>query len=171
MFRSFRVFSHQVTDVGCPFPDSKQKCLPYGWPRSGTKKEPKPKLLSPDISGGVSVFHVMGWGPKKFVCPSKPRESNLFGGISRDFAGISRKRPKSLRKKCLGSIFGPYNRHSQGVCVCVCVCVCARAHVSIRYYPRITTITSITYYIFFSFFLGGGDFFLKMTLIITFLHP
>ena len=44
-----------------------------------------------------------GWGPKSSVCPSKPRESNFFGGISRDFAGISRKRPKSLRKKCLGS--------------------------------------------------------------------
>ena len=40
-----------------------------------------------------------GWGPKSSACPSKPRESNFFGGISRDFAGISRKRPKSLRKK------------------------------------------------------------------------
>ena len=49
-----------------------------------------------------------GWGPKSSICPSKPRESNFFGGISRDFAGISRKRPKSLRKQCLGSIFGPY---------------------------------------------------------------
>ena len=49
-----------------------------------------------------------GWGPKSSVCPSKPRESNFFGGISRDFAGISRKRPKSLRKKCLGSILVPY---------------------------------------------------------------
>ena len=26
-----------------------------------------------------------GWGPKSSVCPSKPRESKLFGGISRDF--------------------------------------------------------------------------------------
>ena len=50
-----------------------------------------------------------GWGPKSSVCPSKPRESNFFGGISQDFAGISPKRPKSLRKKCLGSIFGPYS--------------------------------------------------------------
>ena len=32
----------------------------------------------------------------------------FFGGISRDFAGISRGRPKSLRKKSLGSIFVPY---------------------------------------------------------------
>ena len=49
-----------------------------------------------------------GWGPKSSVFSWKPRESNFFGGISRDFAGISRKHPKSLRKKSLGSIFGPY---------------------------------------------------------------
>ena len=53
-----------------------------------------------------------GWGPNSSVCPSKPRESNLFGEISRDLAGISRKRPKSLRKRCLGSIFGPYKTRS-----------------------------------------------------------
>ena len=77
--------------------------------KSGTKKEPKPKLLGPDIFrwGGGLPREREGWGPKSSVCPSKPREPNFFGGISRDFAGISRKRPKSLRKKCLGSIFGP----------------------------------------------------------------
>ena len=31
-----------------------------------------------------------GWGPKSSACPSKLRENKLFGGISRDFAGISR---------------------------------------------------------------------------------
>ena len=30
---------------------------------------------------------------------SKPRKTKLFGGISRDFAGISRGHPKSLREK------------------------------------------------------------------------
>ena len=40
-----------------------------------------------------------GWGPKSSVCPSKPGQSNFFGGVSRDFAGISRGHPKSLRKK------------------------------------------------------------------------
>ena len=40
-----------------------------------------------------------GWGPKSSVCPSKPGKPNFFGGISLDFAGISRGRPKSLRKK------------------------------------------------------------------------
>ena len=40
-----------------------------------------------------------GWGPKSSVCPSKPMETKLFGGMSRDLAGISRVCPKSLRKK------------------------------------------------------------------------
>ena len=66
---------------------------------SGKKKEPKPKLLVRICSGGMGVFHRKGWGPKSLVCPSKPRETKLFGGISRDFAGISRGCPKSLRKK------------------------------------------------------------------------
>ena len=35
-----------------------------------------------------------GWGPKSSVCPSKPGKSNFFGGISRDFAGISWRCPK-----------------------------------------------------------------------------
>ena len=59
-------------------------------------------------SGYLQVFHVKGWGPKSSVCPSKPRETKIFGGISRDFAGISRRCPKSLRKKSLCSIFVPY---------------------------------------------------------------
>ena len=68
-----------------------------------------------------------GWRPKSSICSSKPRESNFFGGISRDFAGISRKRPKSLRKKMFGFKFGPLlkgpfsdlNRvHAKGVVLC-----------------------------------------------------
>ena len=51
-------------------------------------------------SSGVVVFHTKGLGPKSSVCPSKKTgKSNYFGGISRNFAGISRGRPKSLRKK------------------------------------------------------------------------
>ena len=46
----------------------------------------------------VGVFPVKGRGPKSSVCPSKPRETKLFGGISRDFAGISQGHLKSLRK-------------------------------------------------------------------------
>ena len=64
--------------------------------------------MSPDIFWWGGGLPREGVGAKKFGISSKPRESNFFGGISRDFAGISRKRPKSLRKKCLGSIFGPY---------------------------------------------------------------
>ena len=66
---------------------------------SGTKKnEHKPKLLSPDIfrCHPVGVLHVLGWGPKSSVCPSKPGKSNFLGGISRDFAGKTRRCPKSL---------------------------------------------------------------------------
>ena len=48
-----------------------------------------------------------GWGPKSSVCPSKPRESNFFGGISRDLAGISRERPKSLRKNVWVQFLAP----------------------------------------------------------------
>ena len=51
-----------------------------------------------------------GWGPKRSVCPSKPGKSNFLGGISRDFAGISRRCPKSLRKKSLCSSFVPYGK-------------------------------------------------------------
>ena len=45
-----------------------------------------------------------GRGPKSSVCPSKPGKPNLFGGISRDFAGISRRCPKSLRRKGLCTV-------------------------------------------------------------------
>ena len=63
------------------------------------KKEPKPKLLGPDIlrwGGGLSCE---GVGAEKFGMSLETRETKLFGGISRDFAGISQRRPKSLRKK------------------------------------------------------------------------
>ena len=72
------------------------------------KSKKNPNFLVRIFSGGVGVFHVNGWGPKSSIRPSKPAKSNFLGGISRDFAGISRGRPKSLRKKSLGSIFVPY---------------------------------------------------------------
>ena len=64
----------------------------------GRKRNPNLNFLVRIFSGGVGVFHVKGWGPKSSVCPSKPGKSNFLGGISRDFAGISRRCPKSLRK-------------------------------------------------------------------------
>ena len=75
---------------------------------SGTKKEHKPTLLSTDIFRWGRGLPREGVGPKSSMCPSKPGKSNFFGGISQDFAGISRKCPKSLRKKSLCSIFAPY---------------------------------------------------------------
>ena len=64
------------------------------------KPNPNPNFLVRMSSGGVGVFHMKGRGGRKSsVCPSKPGKSNAFGGISRDFAGISRGCPKSLREK------------------------------------------------------------------------
>ena len=83
------------------------RCLKSLCKRSGTKKEPKPKLFGPDIFGWGGGLPREGVGPKSSVCPSKPRETKLFGGISRDFAGISWKCPKSLREKGLCSILVP----------------------------------------------------------------
>ena len=74
----------------------------------GRKRNPNPNFLVRIFSSGVGVFHVKGWGPKSSACPSKPGKSNFLGGISRDFAGISRRCPKSLRKKGLCSISVPY---------------------------------------------------------------
>ena len=74
---------------------------------SGTKKEHKPKLLSPIFFGGVGVLHVKGWGPKSSVCPSKPGKS------------ISRRCPKSLRNKSLCSIFVPNFGSLNSFCVSV----------------------------------------------------
>ena len=53
---------------------------------SGKENEHKPNLLGPDI------FHVNERGPKRTLYPLEPSETKLLGGISRDFAGISRER-------------------------------------------------------------------------------
>ena len=76
---------------------------------SGTAKEPKPKLLSLDIFRWGRGHPREGVGPKSSVGPSKPGKLDILGGISRDFAGISQRRPKSLKKKVCVQFFGPYN--------------------------------------------------------------
>ena len=65
----------------------------------GGKRNPNPNFLVRIFSSGVGVFDVNGWGPKTSTRPSKPGKSNFLCGMSRDFARISRGRPKSLRKK------------------------------------------------------------------------
>ena len=72
------------------------------------RKNTNPNFWVQISSGGVGVFHVKGWGPKKFGMSFETREtSNFSGRISRGFARISRRYPKNLRNK-LSSIFGPY---------------------------------------------------------------
>ena len=73
----------------------------------GRKRYPNPNVLVRIFSGGVGVFRVNGWGPKSSVPPSKPGKSNFSGGISRDFAGVSRRCPKSLRKKVCVQFLAP----------------------------------------------------------------
>ena len=51
------------------------------------------------FSGGGRGLPPKGVGAKRFGMPLETREVNFFGGISREFAGISRGCPKSLRKK------------------------------------------------------------------------
>ena len=66
---------------------------------SGKKKDSKPKLFGPDIFWWGGGLPGEGVGATKFGVSLETRETYFFGGISRDFAGISRKCPKSLRKK------------------------------------------------------------------------
>ena len=40
-----------------------------------------------------------GWGLRSSVCPSKPRETKLFGGISRDFCRDVLGAPEKFEKK------------------------------------------------------------------------
>ena len=60
-----------------------------------------------NLSAGLGCTEVESWTPARSTspnscstgpAPSKSGKSNLLGGISRDFAGISQRCPKSLRK-------------------------------------------------------------------------
>ena len=68
-------------------------------PSQGRKRNPNPNFLVQASSGRAGVFQVKGWGPKSSVCPSKPWQTKLFGGISRDSCRVFRGCPTSLRKK------------------------------------------------------------------------
>ena len=78
--------------------------------QSGTKKEPKPKLLSPDIFRWGRGLPHEGVGAKKFGMPLETREIKFFWrdipGFCRDIPGV----PEKFEKKSLGSIFVPYTK-------------------------------------------------------------
>ena len=66
---------------------------------SGKKKEPKPKLFGPDIFRWGGGLPGEGVGAKKFGVSLEARETKFFWrDMPGEFAGISRKHPKSLRK-------------------------------------------------------------------------
>ena len=74
--------------------------------QSGKKKGTQTQTFwSGYSSGRVGFFHVKGGGRKKFCMSLETQKTILFGGISRDFGGIFRGCPKSLRKSSLCSTF------------------------------------------------------------------
>ena len=75
--------------------------LPRGEKNQARKKNPNPNFLVRIFSSGVGggTLPRERVGAKKFDTSSKPGKTNFLGRISRDFAGISRGRPKSLRKE------------------------------------------------------------------------
>ena len=85
--------------------------------RSGKKKERKLQLWGPDIfqwSGGLQ--RKWNGGPKSSVCLSKPRETRLFGGISRHFCWDTPEVPEksaTKRRMCVQAL-APVRRHVCG---------------------------------------------------------
>ena len=66
----------------------------------------------------VLFSHVLflghGGGQKSSVCPSKPRETKLLGGISRDFCWDILELPEKFEEKNVSVqiiIFGPYSKN------------------------------------------------------------
>ena len=74
---------------------------------SGAKKEPKPKLLSPDLFWWGGGLPREGVGAKKFGMSLETQGIKLFWRDIRDFAGISQRRPKSLRKNVSVQFLAP----------------------------------------------------------------
>ena len=74
---------------------------------SGTKKEPKPKLLSLDIFWWGGVLPCEGVGAKKFDMSLETQGINLFWRDIPGFRGDIPEAPEKFEKKKLCSIFGP----------------------------------------------------------------
>ena len=75
--------------------------------RLARKRNSNPNFLVSMSSRGVGVFHVKGRGPKSSVCPSnsKPRETKLFGGMSRNFWWAGEGVPEKFEKKIRVQLF------------------------------------------------------------------
>ena len=77
---------------------------------SGKKKELKPKLFGPDIFRWGSLPRE-GVGANSSVCPSKPRKTKLFGGISRDFWRDIPEVPEKFEVSVQFSALSEYGAH------------------------------------------------------------
>ena len=69
-------FCHSQTHIAIPRSPTEPRNLET--PKSGTKNEPKPKLLSPDIFRWGRGLPHEGVGAKKFGMPLETREIKLF---------------------------------------------------------------------------------------------
>ena len=93
-----RIRGFSMGDWICKFRAPRPIFDPQIFPQSGTRKE-------------QGLLHE-GVGAKKFdVSLESQEKSNCLGWISRDFAGISWRRPKSLRTKNSAHFFGTYPNH------------------------------------------------------------
>ena len=73
-----------------PSPSSRP-LLDFAGLESGTKREPKPKLLSPDIFWWGGGLPREGLGAKKFGMSLETQGIKLFGGILSGYPGSARK--------------------------------------------------------------------------------
>ena len=96
-----------VADVsaGCP-----KGSAPFR-DNSGTKKEHKPKLLSPDIFRWGGGLPHEGVGAKKFGMSLETREIKLFWRETRDFSG----KPPAVPEKLENKVFGPLITLTRGM--------------------------------------------------------
>ena len=89
--------------------EEQEKCEKECGSFQARKRNPNPNYLVRISSGGVGVFHAEGVGAKKFGMSFETQGNQTFWrDIPGFLAGISRRRPKSLRTKSSCSIFGPY---------------------------------------------------------------
>ena len=83
--RKHSIKSRKVTGRKTPRKPKHQGREGQGITSQARKKSTKPNFSVQICSGGVGVFYPKGWGPKSSVRPSKPSETKLLGGISREF--------------------------------------------------------------------------------------
>ena len=81
------------------FPGIALFCQFFSAEGQGRKKNPNPNFLVRIFSGGFGVFHVNGWGAKKFGMSLETREIKLFGRDIPRFCWDIPEGPEKFEKK------------------------------------------------------------------------